>query len=125
MIICCYLPASSTSVFVIHKPFSHLLPWPKYSCKSLSVWTLKRILIFSSIGATGHIGGAVLDQISIKFPDTILTALVRDEEKAARLIAKYPEVIPKIGDLNSLEVLESCSKNADVVISKFFLPSSF
>lgn len=67
----------------------------------------------------------MLDHISIKFPDTILTALVRDEEKAARLIAKYPEVIPKIGDLNSLEVLESCSKNADVVISKFFLPSSF
>lgn len=70
------------------------------------------------MGATGHIGGALLDLIAITYPTTLLTTLLRDERKAARLIAKYPQVIPKIGDLNSIELLESCSKNADVVISR-------
>ncbi|KAE9365761.1 NAD(P)-binding protein [Stipitochalara longipes BDJ] len=69
------------------------------------------------IGATGHIGGAVLDQITTTYPTASVTLLVRDEEKAARVVAKYPQVIPKIGDLNSIELLQSSSKNSDVVIT--------
>lgn len=45
-------------------------------------------------------------------------ALVRDEVKKERLLSKYPKVIPIIGDLNSLEILENASKDAGVVISK-------
>ena len=60
----------------------------------------------------------MLDLITTTYPTASLTILVRDEEKAARVIAKYSQIVPKIGDLNSIELLESCSKNSDVVISK-------
>jgi len=59
----------------------------------------------------------VLDLITTTYPTASLTILVRDAEKEARVIAKYPQVITKIGDLNSIELLESSSKNSDVVIS--------
>lgn len=58
------------------------------------------------------------DLISEKYRNASLTVLVREEEKAARLVERYPQVIPKIGDLTSLDLLESCSKDAEVVISK-------
>ena len=70
------------------------------------------------IGATGHIGGAVLDLISSESPELSILALVRDEQKSERLVAKYPRVSTLIGDLDSTELLEISSYNADVVIRK-------
>jgi len=70
------------------------------------------------IGATGHIGGAVLDLITSEPPELSILALVRDEQKSERLVAKYPRVSTLIGDLDSTELLETSSYNADVVISK-------
>ncbi|KAL0943387.1 nucleoside-diphosphate-sugar epimerase [Colletotrichum truncatum] len=69
------------------------------------------------VGATGHIGGAVLDQLLQKHADAKVKALVRDEGKAARLAAKYPQVECVVGDTGNLEVLENCSKAADIVIN--------
>ncbi|OCL12012.1 NAD(P)-binding protein [Glonium stellatum] len=69
------------------------------------------------VGGTGHIGGAVLDAICTTYPEVELTALVRDEQKANRLVSKYPYVIPVIGGLNSLELLKSASESADIVIN--------
>lgn len=76
-----------------------------------------------SVGGTGHIGGAVLDAICTTYPEVELTALVRDEQKANRLVSKYPYVIPVIGGLNSLELLKSASESADIVISMTALES--
>ena len=70
-----------------------------------------------SVGGTGHVGGAVLDIISATYPEVELTVLVRDETKASRLVSKYSKVIPVIGNLDGLELLESASKNASIVIS--------
>ena len=70
-----------------------------------------------SVGGTGHVGGAVLDIISATYPQVELTVLVQDETKASRLVSKYSKVIPVIGNLDSLELLESASKNASIVIS--------
>ena len=70
-----------------------------------------------SVGGTGYVGGAVLDIISATYAEVELTVLVRDETKASRLVSKYSKVIPVIGNLDSLEVLESASKNASIVIS--------
>lgn len=69
------------------------------------------------IGATGHIGGAVLDRILDQQPDIAVKALVRDEEKSNRLTAKYPRVQTVIGDLESFDKIEECSRAADVVIN--------
>ena len=73
------------------------------------------------IGATGHIGGAVLDLISSELAKLSILALVRDEQKSERLVAKYPRVSTLIGDLDSTELLETNSYNADVVIRKSIL----
>ena len=73
------------------------------------------------IGATGHIGGAVLDLITSESPELSILALVRDEQKSERLVAKYPRVSTLIGDLDSTELLETNSYNADVVIRKSIL----
>lgn len=70
-----------------------------------------------SVGGTGHVGGAVLDVISATYPKVELTVLVRDESKASRLVSGYSGVTPVIGNLDSLELLESASKNASIVIS--------
>lgn len=69
------------------------------------------------MGSTGHIGGAVLDQFLQKYPDATVKALVRDEQKAARLVAKYPRVETVIGDTSSLEILEEASRGADIVLN--------
>ncbi|TVY89249.1 hypothetical protein LAWI1_G006045 [Lachnellula willkommii] len=72
----------------------------------------------NSIGATGHIGGAVLDLISSSYPDTLsVRVLVRDQQKADQLVAQYQYIISVIGNLDSLELLEAESRDADIVIS--------
>ncbi|TQN74108.1 hypothetical protein CSHISOI_01305 [Colletotrichum shisoi] len=60
------------------------------------------------VGGTGHIGGAVLDQLLQKYAHTNVTVLVRDEAKAARLGTVYPQVECVVGDAGDLEVLEKC-----------------
>ncbi|KAF7928777.1 uncharacterized protein EAE97_009619 [Botrytis byssoidea] len=69
------------------------------------------------IGATGHIGGAVLDLVYPKYPDVHIKALVRDEKKGKILVGKYPRVTFVVGDLTSLDLLTGEAKEADVVIN--------
>ncbi|KAK8003608.1 DNA polymerase gamma [Apiospora arundinis] len=75
---------------------------------------MERIFI---IGGTGHIGGAVLHKTVEKYSDAAVTALVRGEEKAKRIVTKYPNVKPLIGDLESFDVIEAASRGADIVIN--------
>ncbi|ETS85655.1 hypothetical protein PFICI_03680 [Pestalotiopsis fici W106-1] len=69
------------------------------------------------VGGTGHIGGAVLDQLLQKYADAKVKALVRDEAKGSRLVAKYPSVEVIVGTTTDLELLEKASKEADIVVN--------
>ncbi|KAF7940095.1 uncharacterized protein EAE98_000222 [Botrytis deweyae] len=69
------------------------------------------------IGATGHIGGAVLDLVYPKYTDVHIKALVREEEKGKMLVGKYPRVTFVVGDLTSLDLLTREAKEADIVIN--------
>ncbi|OHE93141.1 hypothetical protein CORC01_11553 [Colletotrichum orchidophilum] len=69
------------------------------------------------VGGTGHIGGAVLDQLAQKHENAKIKVLVRDEAKAARLVKVYPQVKTIIGDAGDLEILKKCSQVADIVIN--------
>ncbi|KAK8031621.1 NAD(P)-binding protein [Apiospora arundinis] len=75
---------------------------------------MERIFI---IGGPGHIGGAVLHKTVEKYSDAAVTALVRGEEKAKRIVTKYPNVKPLVGDLESFDVIEAASRGADIVIN--------
>ncbi|ESZ91498.1 hypothetical protein SBOR_8127 [Sclerotinia borealis F-4128] len=69
------------------------------------------------IGATGHIGGAVLDLVYPKYPNAEIKALVRDEKKGEVLVGKYPRVKVVIGDFKTLDILTREAKEADLVIN--------
>ncbi|KAF2998759.1 hypothetical protein E8E14_004764 [Neopestalotiopsis sp. 37M] len=69
------------------------------------------------VGGTGHIGGAVLEQLLHKYADAKVKALVRDEAKGARLAAKYPAVETVVGTTTDLELLTRESKEADIVVN--------
>ena len=45
---------------------------------------------------------------------------MRDNAKGDRLKSKYPQIKTVVGDLDSADVLESYSKDADIVISASF-----
>ncbi|GAB1734450.1 hypothetical protein NU195Hw_g679t1 [Hortaea werneckii] len=68
-------------------------------------------------GATGYIGGDFLHAISKAHPRVAVTALVRQESKAARLKELYPQVEVVQGDLDNAEVLVKASSEADIVLS--------
>ncbi|KAE8380919.1 hypothetical protein BDV26DRAFT_302415 [Aspergillus bertholletiae] len=67
-------------------------------------------------GATGYIGGDFLFAVYDAHPDWQYTALVRREEQAAQLKARYPTVRTVLGDLDSSAILEEEAKNADIVL---------
>ncbi|KAB8293336.1 hypothetical protein EYC80_007660 [Monilinia laxa] len=69
------------------------------------------------IGATGHIGGAVLDLVYRKYPEIGIKILVRDDKKGKILVAKYPRVIFVLGDFTILEILTKEARAADIVIN--------
>ncbi|CCX04391.1 hypothetical protein FPQ18DRAFT_352849 [Pyronema domesticum] len=67
-------------------------------------------------GTTGYIGGTALELILRNHPDYQVTALVRDENKAAALRAQHPTVKTVIGTLDSLDVIEAGVSDADIVL---------
>ncbi|KAM4058418.1 NAD(P)H-binding domain-containing protein [Hirsutella rhossiliensis] len=67
-------------------------------------------------GATGYIGGTALDCIVKAHPEHEYTLLVRDEQRAAPIKAKYPNVKFAYGRLEDATVLEKAAAEADVVV---------
>ncbi|KJZ69318.1 hypothetical protein HIM_11296 [Hirsutella minnesotensis 3608] len=67
-------------------------------------------------GATGYIGGTALDCIIQVHPDYEYTLLVRNEQRAAPIKAKYPHVKFAYGSLDDAAVLEKAAAAADVVV---------
>ncbi|KAL1850404.1 hypothetical protein Daus18300_012938 [Diaporthe australafricana] len=70
------------------------------------------------IGGTGHVGGAVLHKILEQHADDVqVKVLVRGEDKASRLVSKYPQVQTVLGGLEDYKIIEEASSKADIVIN--------
>ncbi|CDM37239.1 hypothetical protein DTO013E5_8385 [Penicillium roqueforti] len=67
-------------------------------------------------GATGYIGGEVLHALQHAHPDYEVAALIRDEEKAGKVLAAFPKVRVVLADLDNVEIIEKESRKADIVI---------
>ena len=48
-------------------------------------------------------------------PNWELSALVRSQEKATQVTAKYPQIRTVLGDLDSSDLIEKEVQNADIV----------
>ncbi|CAG8123680.1 unnamed protein product [Penicillium olsonii] len=72
-------------------------------------------VFMTSTGATGYIGGDGLFAIAKAHPNWELSALVRSQEKATQVTAKYPQIRTVLGDLNSSDLIEKEVQNADIV----------
>lgn len=76
-----------------------------------------------SIGATGHIGGAFLEELLSMKNDNQISALVRGKDAGRKLTQRYksPPYNANLafvtGDLDSLDTLESESAKADIVVN--------
>ncbi|KAJ5205302.1 NAD-dependent epimerase/dehydratase [Penicillium cf. griseofulvum] len=67
-------------------------------------------------GATGYIGGEVLHALQYAHPDYEIAALIRDNEKASKILAAFPKVRVVLADLDNTEIIEKESSKADIVI---------
>ncbi|KAJ5715865.1 uncharacterized protein N7483_013046 [Penicillium malachiteum] len=66
-------------------------------------------------GATGYVGGDFLHVITAAHPEWKISALVRNSEKAAKLISEYPTIRIVAGDFDSVSLIEEEVKDADIV----------
>jgi N-acetyl-gamma-glutamylphosphate reductase len=73
------------------------------------------LLILSSTGTTGYIGGDALYTIANAHPDWEITCLVRNSSKGAKVASQYPKVNLVYGDLDSTELIETECKKADLI----------
>jgi uncharacterized protein YbjT (DUF2867 family) len=71
-------------------------------------------LIDFRTGATGYIGGSVLEAVSKQFPDLRTTALLRSP--SAEFKSRYPNVQIVIGDFDAFDVIEKAAADADIII---------
>lgn len=63
-------------------------------------------------------GGAVLHRVLEQHPDDVqVRVMVRGEDKASRLVSKYPQVQTVIGDMGDEDKIEAASREADIVIN--------
>ncbi|KIV91616.1 hypothetical protein PV10_06134 [Exophiala mesophila] len=66
-------------------------------------------------GVTGYIGGDFLHLVSEKKPEWEITALVRNSDKGAKVVAVYPKVRLVYGDLDAVDVIEDTAANNDII----------
>ncbi|PHH84070.1 hypothetical protein CDD83_2536 [Cordyceps sp. RAO-2017] len=67
-------------------------------------------------GATGYIGGTVLDSLVKAHPEYEYRLLVRDEARAGPIRARYPDAALVVGRLEDAAVLEQAAAEADIVV---------
>ncbi|KAH8821857.1 hypothetical protein F5884DRAFT_851066 [Xylogone sp. PMI_703] len=65
-------------------------------------------------GATGYIGGSVLEGIVKKYPDLEISALQRSPSSEFK--TRYPQVQIVVGDFDAFDVIEKATIAADIVI---------
>lgn len=71
---------------------------------------------YQSTGATGYIGGSVLEAIIQKYAELDITALLRTPSSEFR--NRYSKVDIVVGDFDAFDVIEKASLAADIVIRK-------
>ena len=69
---------------------------------------------------TGYIAGDALQELYSHHPDYEYVALVRTEDKAAKVREAYPSVRIALGGLDNSELLKEEAKKADVVLRMTF-----
>ncbi|KAJ5471608.1 hypothetical protein N7530_008965 [Penicillium desertorum] len=67
-------------------------------------------------GATGYIGGEVLHALQHAHPDYEVAALIRDKEKASKVLGAFPKVRVVLADLDNVDIIEEESRKANIVI---------
>ncbi|KAJ5972970.1 NAD-dependent epimerase/dehydratase [Penicillium vulpinum] len=67
-------------------------------------------------GATGYIGGEVLHALQHAHPDYEIAALIRDNEKASKVLTAFPKIRVVLADLDDVEIVEEESRKANIVI---------
>lgn len=67
-------------------------------------------------GATGFVGGDVLEALHSKHPDYEYTLMVRSEERAKPVRERYPDAKILIGSNDSSDVVEKAAAEADVIV---------
>lgn len=78
--------------------------------------SIERAKYYPSTGATGYIGGSVLEAIIKKYGELHVTALLRTP--SSELKSRYPKVDIVVGDFDAFDVIEKASLAADIVIRK-------
>ncbi|KAF2750351.1 NAD(P)-binding protein [Sporormia fimetaria CBS 119925] len=68
-------------------------------------------------GATGYIGGDLLEVLTATYPDLQITALVRNSDKGAQVASQYPSVRLVYGDLDSTDVITKAASESDIVVN--------
>ncbi|KAK1753312.1 hypothetical protein QBC47DRAFT_416003 [Echria macrotheca] len=70
------------------------------------------------IGASGHIGAAVLQALKAAYPDSKIEALVRSEDDSKDIRERYHTTVNTIqGSLSDLGVVEAAASQAQIVIN--------
>lgn len=69
-------------------------------------------------GASGYVGGQFLYDLCSKYPEYQVVALVRTEEKRAKVVNIHPAITLLIGDLDTSDIIVEESSKADVVLRK-------
>ncbi|KAA8650812.1 hypothetical protein EYZ11_006200 [Aspergillus tanneri] len=67
-------------------------------------------------GASGYIGGDVLQALRSAHPEYNLTVLLRDDAKVAVISKSYPDVRVVLGDLDSTSLIEEEARQADIIV---------
>jgi len=99
-----------------HRIVHRLQSWSKYLRRTHAIPPDVAVSdCHSRIGTTGFIGGDAFHAIAHAHPDVEWVCLARNSEKAGRIAAQYPKVRIVYGDLDSSDVLEEESRNADIV----------
>ncbi|KAK6499668.1 hypothetical protein TWF481_010031 [Arthrobotrys musiformis] len=69
------------------------------------------------LGATGYLGGTILNRLITTHPNFSITAIARTQEKADKITATYPSVRTIVANLDSSDILISESSTADIIIT--------
>ncbi|TQS32107.1 hypothetical protein Golomagni_07587 [Golovinomyces magnicellulatus] len=74
-------------------------------------------------GASGYVGGAALDAVYTAHPDYEYSLLVRDEERAKPIKAKYPDAKFLYGTLEDSDLVRDAALDTDIVIRMYLIKS--
>lgn len=76
-------------------------------------------------GATGYIGGDALYHLYQKHPNFEYALLIRSDDKAKKVLAKYPNARILLGGLGDSALLEREAAWADIVIREYIYCFAF